>query len=150
MSHLPGPPDPDPASGAARDPWATPSQQPGPASAPPPYAAPPRYGSPSPYAPYPAPRTNGKAQAALWTGLAMLLTSFCGVGLLGFVPIVLGVLARREIGRGGGQQGGDGMALAGIVTGAVALVLSLVVVGLAVLLFASYDSGGSSYGTTGV
>lgn len=150
MSHPPGPPDP----GRAGDPWAAPSEQPvarSPAG-PPSYAAP-AYGpppGPGPPPPSPVPRTSGKAQAALWTGLAVLLTSPCGLGLLGFVPIVLGVLARQEIGRSGGQQGGDGMALAGIVTGAVSTVLSLVVIALAVLVFASYESGPSNYGTTGV
>ena len=146
MSHPPGPPDPDP--------WATPSEQPAPrpAAGRPSYAAP-TYGPPPGLGPPPPssePRTNGKAQAALWTGLAMLLTSPCGLGLLGFVPIVLGVLARQEISRSGGRQGGDGMALAGIVTGAVATVLSLGVIALAVLVFALYESGSANYGTTGV
>jgi hypothetical protein len=161
MSHPHGPPDHDPA----RDPWSTPSDQPGPAPRHPdgaPYAEPPAYGPPAygppagygpsqPYAAgYPAPRTNGKAQAALWTGLVLLLTSFCGLGLLGFVPVVLGVLARGEIGRSGGQQVGDGMALAGIVTGALATVLSLLVIALAIVVLAGYDSGTADYGTTGV
>jgi hypothetical protein len=138
MSHLSGPPDPD---------------------GPPPYAG--RYAPPPPYvAGHQAPPTNGKAQAALWTGVVVLLLSLCGVGIFGFVPITLGVLARREIRRGGdfpggrGTEGpgtgGDGMALAGIVTGAVAMVLSVVVIVVAVVLFAVYDSGTSSYGTTGV
>lgn len=130
MSHLPGPPDPDPPS------YAAPGYRPPPGLGPPPTD--------------PVPRTNGKAQAALWTGLALLLTSPCGLGLLGFVPIVLGVLARQEIDSTGGQQAGDEMALAGIVTGAVATVLSLVVIALAVLLFVGFDSGSSGYGTTGV
>jgi hypothetical protein len=162
MSHPPGPPGPDPA----HDPWATPSDQPGADPSQPddhaPYTAPyssPGYGPPAygegPAAwPYPdgyqVPRTNGKAQAAMWTGLAMLLTSICGVGVLGFIPITLGVLARREIGRSGGRQGGDGMALAGIVTGAVATALSLILIIVVVLLLGAIDSSSSGYGTTGV
>jgi hypothetical protein len=72
------------------------------------------------------PRTNGKATAALWTGIgSIVLTLCCGLGILGVVPIVLGVKARAEIRATGGQQEGDGMALAGIITGAVAIVLSL-------------------------
>jgi len=86
----------------------------------------------------------------MWTGLAMLLTSICGLGVLGFVPITLGVLARREISRSGGRQGGDGMALAGIITGAVATVLSLLLIAVVVLLLAAYDSRRAGYGTTGV
>lgn len=162
MSHPPGPPGPDPA----HDPWATPSEQPGagpqPESPPtytapyssPGYGPPPAYGEPPPTWPYPdgyqLPRTNGKAQAAMWTGLAMLLTSICGVGVLGFIPITLGVLARKEIGRSGGRQGGDGMALAGIVTGAVATVLSLLLIVVAFLLLSAFDSNSAGYGTTGV
>ena len=62
--------------------------------------------------------------------------SCCAAGIFGFVPIVLGVKARSEIRAGGGQQGGDGMALAGMITGAVAVVLSIAVIGLIVLAFA--------------
>ncbi len=157
MSHPPGPPGPDPA----HDPWATPSDQPGAASrqpeSRPPYTAPstpPGYGPPPASWPsadgYQLPHTNGKAQAAMWTGLAMLLTSICGLGVLGFIPITLGVVARREISRSGGRQGGDGMALAGIITGAVATVLSLLLIAVVVLLLAAYDSSRAGYGTTGV
>ena len=81
--------------------------------------------------------TNGKAQAALWSGLGLLLTSCCLLGVLGFVPVILGVQARREIRQSGGQQGGDAMALAGIITGVVAIVVSLLAIALLVLLFAS-------------
>ena len=56
----------------------------------------------------------------------MVLTLCCGLGVLGIVPIVLGVKARAEIRATGGQQEGDGMALAGIIPGAVAVVLSVV------------------------
>jgi hypothetical protein len=71
--------------------------------------------------------TNGKATAALWSGVGLLVTSLCcGLGVLGVIPIVLGVKARNEIRATGGQQGGDGMALAGIITGAIAVLLGLV------------------------
>ena len=156
MTQPPGAPDPqDPAAGGSgRDPWATPSgEQPEQAEQPqqPPYGQPgygqqpydqPGYGQPAygqvPYGQQPGygqgglygygapPRTNGKATAALWTGIgSIVLTLCCGLGILGVVPIVLGVKARAEIRATGGQQEGDGMALAGIITGAVAIVLSL-------------------------
>jgi hypothetical protein len=98
------------------------------------------------------PPTNGKAVAALWTGVAALVLTFCcGAGVLGAVPVALGVRARVEIRRSGGWQGGDGMALAGIVTGAVAIVLSLVVIALLVLLLLTGDvSTGTGYDGTGV
>ena len=84
------------------------------------------------------PRTNGKATAALWTGIgSIVLTLCCGLGILGVVPIVLGVKARGEIRATGGQQEGDGMALAGIITGAVAIVLSLVFIAVIVVSIVS-------------
>ena len=81
--------------------------------------------------------------AALWTGVgAIVLSLCCGVGILaGPVAIVLGVKARGEI-RARGEQGGTGMATAGIVTGVVAIVLSIALVALIVLAFAS---GNTSY-----
>ena len=64
----------------------------------------------------------------LVTGIASLVLSWCcGLGLVGIVAVVLGVKARGEIRRSGGTQSGDGLALAGIITGAVAIVLGLVV-----------------------
>ena len=168
MSYPPGTPDPN-------DPWAAPSGdeqqppqqpygqpgygqqpsgQPGYGQQPygqqgygPPYGQQPGYGYPA-YGPYGYQKpTNGKAAAALWTGIAALvLTPCCGGGVLGIVPIVLGAKGRSEIRRGGGQQGGDGMALAGIILGAVAVVLSVVVIAVIVIALASGDS---SFGTSG-
>jgi hypothetical protein len=79
--------------------------------------------------------TNGKATAALVTGITTLVLSWCcGFGLVGIVAIVLGVRARTEIARSGGRQDGDGLALSGIITGAVAAVIGagvLVAIGIA-------------------
>jgi Domain of unknown function (DUF4190) len=113
----------------------------------PPYGQPPYgpYGQPT-YAPYGyRPPTNGKAVAALWSGIGLLVLSCCALGVFGVVPIILGVKARSEIRAGGDQQPGAGMALAGIITGAVALVLSLLLIGLVTLAlagdgYASFDS----------
>jgi hypothetical protein len=111
----------------------------------------PPYGQPQyggwPYGGYPQ-RVNGKAQAAMWTGIGLLVLSCCAAGVFGVVPIVLGVKARGEIRASGGQQSGDGMALTGIVTGAIALALSLVVIALVVGLAVRNGSGFDSYGTT--
>jgi hypothetical protein len=161
MSYPPGTPDPTDPDGSrgAGDPWAAPSgDQPTQPSQQPPYGAPqqpygygqptygqqpyvdptqPGYGQPPPYG-YPPQRPNGKATAALWTGIGSLVLAFCcGLGITGILPIVLGVKARGEIRATGGQQEGDGMALAGIITGAVAVVLSLVVIAVIVLALAS-------------
>jgi hypothetical protein len=86
----------------------------------------PGYGMPG-YSAGPSRSTNGKALAALVTGISMLVLSCCGIGILGIVPIVLGVKARSEIRASGGWQEGQGLALAGIITGAVAVVLGVVV-----------------------
>jgi Domain of unknown function (DUF4190) len=174
MTQPPGTPDPhDPAAGGSgRDPWATPSGEQPPQSpyghpTPPPEPEQQPYGQPGygqqPYAPYAQqsgygynqgglygygapPRTNGKATAALWSGIgSIVLTLCCGLGVLGVVPIVLGVKARAEIRATGGQQEGDGMALAGIITGAVAIVLSILFIAAIVISIvsgaANFDGG---------
>ncbi|MDX6300701.1 MAG: hypothetical protein QOF53_1915, partial [Nocardioidaceae bacterium] len=102
------------------------------------------YGADGPYGGYQR-RTSGKAVAALWTGIGLLVLSLCGVGVFGIVPIVLGVKARREIRASSGQQTGDGMALAGVITGALAFVVSLALIVGVVLLLAS---GSASFENT--
>src|SRR3954453_23886235 len=93
---------------------------------------------------------NGKAIAAMWTGIgALVLTPCCGAGVLGLLPIVLGVKARSEIRVSGGHQDGDGMALAGIITGAIAVLLSVAVIAAIVIAIARGDAQ-SSFGETGV
>jgi Domain of unknown function (DUF4190) len=164
MSHPPGSPDPgatgDEGHGGPVDPWATPPPGPGsgadpvpppPPDEPPPYQVP--YGQ-VPYGqvpygqpPYGVP-TNAKAQAALWTGVAAIPLSCCALGVLGVVPIVLGFRARSEIRGSAGQQGGEAMAMTGIVTGVVAVVLSLLVIGLVALLVATGDLSGFEGPTT--
>ena len=157
-------PDPD------QPPYAGPSHpgQSGPWPAPPPYP-PPGYGDPYGQQPYPQqpgqppygyygyagqgfmrPR-NTKAVAALWTGIgALVLTLCCGAGVLGLVPIVLGVKARSEIRATGGQQDGDGMAVAGIVTGAVAVVLSIAFIAVIVIALATNGAADGTFGETRV
>lgn len=152
MSHPPGTPDPDGPS----DPWATPKiPYPQPTYEQPIY--PPGYGQPytqpggyPPYGPYGyLQATNGKATAALWTGIAAIVMTFCcGLGILGVVPIVLGAKARGEIRRTGGQQSGEGMALGGIIMGAFAVLFSLVVIGLIVFVLATADTSFDTSGGT--
>lgn len=141
MSHPPGPREDDdrpPEQGA---------------SGPPTYGQgypSPGYGTPYPqeYGQYPpsgqyggyghGPTTNGKATAALVTGISSLVLSWCcGLGVAGVVAIVLGVKARNEIRASRGAQTGDGMALAGIITGAVAIVLGLAALALVIFAIAS-------------
>ena len=98
----------------------------------------------------PVPRTNGKATASMVTGISSLVLSWCcGLGLVGIVAVVLGVKARAEIQASRGSQDGDGMALAGIVTGAVAALLGLLVlvIAFAVMLAAGSIDRGAVDGT---
>jgi Domain of unknown function (DUF4190) len=98
-----------------------------------PRAVPPTY--PTPGTPYAtsayattAPPTNSNAIVALILGIASLLVC----SLAGPVAIVIGQRARREI-RQTGEQG-DGMALAGVITGVVATALMAVVIVAVIVL----------------
>jgi hypothetical protein len=96
---------------------------------------PPGYGQPaygaSPYGGYAyptgpvGPRTEGMATAALVCGIVAIPTVFCwGLGvILAVVAIVLGFIARGRINKSDGMLTGSGMALAGIITGVVALIV---------------------------
>ena len=101
--------------------------------------APGGYGGPPPFGTPPArPPRNGLGVAALVLGVLGLLTWFFVVGgLFGLVAVVLGALGRGRAKRGEATNGG--VALAGIITGAIAVALSvLVAVGFASL----FRSGG--------
>ena len=75
------------------------------------------------YAPYGVPlkRNNGLAVASLVCSCA---------GFVLFVPAVLGIIfgfvARSQIRRSGGTQGGDGLAIAGIIVGFAWIVLIVI------------------------
>ncbi|CAN5251915.1 hypothetical protein BH24ACT10_BH24ACT10_01640 [soil metagenome] len=98
------------------------------------------YGQPAYETGRQGPPRNGLGIAALVLGVLGLLTSWLVVGgLLGIVAIVLGFIGRGRAKRGEATNGG--MALAGIITGALAvLVAALVVVG-AVALFNTGEFG---------
>ena len=66
----------------------------------------------------PSSGTNGLAIGSL---VLSLLGLFCGIGSI--VGVILGFIARGQIKRTG--QGGNGMALAGIVIGIATLVISI-------------------------
>ena len=66
----------------------------------------------------PASKTNGSATAALVFGILGLL-----IGILSVPALVFGYSARRQIDGSGGEQGGRGMAIAGIVLGWIGAVL---------------------------
>ncbi len=69
-------------------------------------------------------KRSGKAIGALVCGIISLI--LFGI-ILGVVAVVLGTMARKEI-RENPNLDGDGMALAGIITGAIGAVLALVLI----------------------
>lgn len=96
------------------------------------------YGVPAtgPYVVYQQPKTNGMAVASMVVSIvgAVLLTCYGVGGLLGVVGAVLGHVARRQIRER--SDGGDGMAIAGIVVGWVAFGLAIIIIGLFAALIA--------------
>ncbi len=80
----------------------------------------------------PVKKTNSWAVVSLVLSTVAFPITCCAAlfppaGCIAFIPavlaIVLGFIARREIRESGGTQSGDGLALAGIILGAVLLVL---------------------------
>ncbi len=133
----PPPPYPGPATGDPTNPFAPPAAYQPPAGPPgqPPGRPPSGYPPPGvgPYAPYPQPYapsgyqaqpTNGLAIAALVLSLVGWIP--CGIGSL--AAVVLGFVARSQIRASQGRQGGDGLALAGIIIGFVAIAFWILVV----------------------
>ena len=98
---------------------------------PPPPPPPPGGGYPPPPPPgYPAPGGTGAQRSNNPLAIASLVVSLvglicCGLGFIpGIVGIVLGVIANKQIAETG--QNGAGMAKAGIIIGAVVVVLSII------------------------
>ena len=80
---------------------------------------------------YPAaPKTNGMAIASLVTSLAC-----CGVP----IGLILGIVAKKQIKDSRGTEGGDGLATAGIIIGAIYLV-GLVIYGIALAALSTSTS----------
>lgn len=69
--------------------------------------------------------TSGKAIAALVLGI--IGVPACGCFVFSIAAIVLGVLGRKEVDGSGGAKKGRGMATAGLILGAVSLVLAIVI-----------------------
>jgi hypothetical protein len=89
-------------------------------------------GAPVPY-PNAAPPRNNKALISLITGIGGIVMAFCcsPIGLvLGVVAAVLGYLTRAEINRTGVGKESENLALGGLITGAIAVVLSVIAFGL--------------------
>jgi hypothetical protein len=78
------------------------------------------------YGPAAGPSNNPLAVGALIASLCGLLPF---IGLFGAIAgVVMGVIARRQIRYSNGMQGGDGLAIAGIVIGAVLIIFAIFVI----------------------
>lgn len=107
------------------------------------------YGAQPPVAYYPAAyvpkaKTNGLALTSMILGIVGVVMLICyGIGgLIGIVGAILGHVAKRQIRER--QEGGDGMALAGIICGWIAAGISLLIIAGLILLFTVADTSGSS------
>ena len=126
MAQPPAPPQPPSGN--------YPQQPAGPPAGYPPYG----YG---PQQPYFVPQSNGIAVAAGVVGIISLLVSFIPFfGLVGIpggvVALVLGIIGRQRANSMGGLS--KGMAITGIVTGTIAIVLPIVLGALLFTYFASH------------
>jgi prepilin-type processing-associated H-X9-DG protein len=74
--------------------------------------------------------TSGKAIASLLLGISSL---FCTV-ITGLPAIILGILGLSEIEKSGGRRTGKGMAITGVVFGAIGCTLMLIAIPIALLL----------------
>jgi hypothetical protein len=82
------------------------------------YSPPGGHGTPQPA------KTSGKAVASLILGLL----SFCMSFLTGIPAVILGILALGDVSRGKGRVGGQGLAIAGLITGGIGTLLSCLMV----------------------
>jgi amino acid transporter len=126
--------------------WQTPAAGPPPGySAPPPgygapppagYGAPAGYGGPAGYGPQ---MRNGLGVAALVIGIISVPFGFILVGgVFGLFAIILGFAGRSRVKRG--EANNPGVALAGIITGLVAIIIAVLVVVIGVAIYNS-DTG---------
>lgn len=88
------------------------------------------------------PQVSGLGIASLVTGIIALLSALPGCccaplfvlsGILGLVAVVLGFFGLQECNRG--EKSGKGMAIAGLVCGGIAIVLSVLLTVLSMLGF---------------
>ncbi|MFJ6499850.1 DUF4190 domain-containing protein [Streptomyces virginiae] len=108
------------------------------------YPGPQGYPGQGAYPPYGAQRSNGFGVTALVLGILAVvgcITSFFALAL-GIAAVVFGVLGRGKASRGEADNGG--MALAGIILGAIGIVLGAVMIAIVFAGFMERGSGGDS------
>lgn len=125
----------------------TPPPSPPPASSPPPGAPTPPPAPPSAgpqtggYGYQTGPKTNGLAIASLVLGIGGLVFYVCGIASI--LALVFGYMARGQIDRDPQNQGGRGMAIAGIIMGWIGVAI-LVIFWVVVIIIAATSDGNSS------
>lgn len=127
--------------------WYPPEQMPSTLAPLPPPAGPPptgpypgnpfAYGVPLSYVP---PRTEPLAIVALVLGIVSLAA--CGCLVFGVLAVVFGIMGRKRIREANGTLTGDGLALAGLITGAISLVVGVAYLVFYVFAFAASTSYG--------
>jgi Domain of unknown function (DUF4190) len=150
---IPGQPSqtyPDPQQGPASQTY--PNLQPGQVSqpylTPPPVqsygTATPQYGVPPQQYPYVqpvaviAPPSNGLAVASMVLGIISLVTIWFGIGILSAIlGVIFGHVSMGQIKNSHGTQGGNGMAVAGLVMSYIVLVPTILCLGLVLIGAAS-------------
>ncbi|MBT2471121.1 DUF4190 domain-containing protein [Streptomyces sp. ISL-66] len=85
-----------------------------------------------------APKSNGFGITALVLGIIAVVSCYGGI-VFGIPAVIFGVLGRGKAKRG--EADNDGMALAGIITGAVGIVVSCLFIAFAVFAVMVDDSG---------
>lgn len=140
----PPPPPPTPGGSAPPPPppsWSAPPPPPPSTpswSAPPPpsYGSTPGVGPGTGYGPTPAytgatggsvQKTNTLAIISLVSGIAGIFL-FCFLGIPCIAAIVTGILGRKQISESNGLETGDGLALAGLITGGIGLLFLVAIV----------------------
>lgn len=76
--------------------------------------------------------TNGLAVAGLVLGIIGIPATFALFNIFAVLALIFGLVARSQIQRSGGTQGGAGMALAAVVLGATGIALDIIWVIVAV------------------
>ena len=74
--------------------------------------------------PVSAPKNNGMAIASLVLSLVGVIPCFWVLQIPGVLGVIFGFLGKRQIDASGGAQKGRGLALAGLIVGAVLVVLA--------------------------
>lgn len=105
----------------------------------------PQWGQQHGYA-QPTSGSNGLAITSLVVSILSFFLAFVAFGALGgILAVVLGVIALKQIKAANGAQGGRGMAIAGIIVGAVSIVIGAIVFVLIAFVTTAVEQGGPAF-----